>query len=146
MSSIIIGMLLGFVIGAVFNRTYAQVVYDYLKSPSTDKLEINWSVYRLLELVSKPIGRRWYEARVHLKQNILISILCTMKIIDVVRLEYATDDDCRYIYKVVIFHGFRSYTALKAKIHELIPSVQKELDNAHYHYQTFIAGHNVTDW
>lgn len=142
---IVLAVLIGCIAGLLMDRGYLKQCHQYLAAPSTGQLHLAWTTRQLLRLVSVSASKRWYEAREHLKQSVFKSILCTLGLIYIVRLEFETNDDSRILFKTKIFHGFRRFEDLKVKIAETIPEVREELPGAQYWYQTFVAGRNVID-
>lgn len=117
--------------------------FEGLKSPSTNRLELDWSVREFLGLFSKRMSQRWYEARAHLKRSVFVSLFCTLGFIDIVCYDFDMGTDGRHVINVKVYFGYRSCASLIKKTKEDIPLVQAKTEGAKYFEQVFIAGYNV---
>lgn len=88
--------MLNFIIGVICTLIWLQIVkllkeegviIKYLTSPVTKRFEFDWTTRQLLALINKGASERRYEARAYCHQNIFISILTTLHLIWVVRIE-----------------------------------------------------------
>lgn len=147
---ILFGIILGYFLFDKEQKALKEFK-KFLSSPMDERLEINWTTRQLLSLVSKPASERWYEARAHLHQNIFLSILCALHLIQLVRVDFIDDDQQRGRCKVFILHGFQSIYTIMKQSERLIKVTQEEVnketseDNKMSYYQTFVAGHNVVE-
>lgn len=67
---IIIAVLVGYFLGSTSPKKLKTLIrdkvssfYNYFKTPSSNRIEFNWGVNKLLGLFSEPMAQRWYEAR-----------------------------------------------------------------------------------
>lgn len=150
---IIIAVLVGYILGAIsptdmkaFVVSVYKDAHNYLASPSTDRLELDWSVYQALKLIAPKASERWYEARAHIGQGLLKSLLTTVGVIYLVQISLQHNSFDHGVTKVYILSGFQSFERLMDKVPVLIESYMNTVDRDLYHYErTFIAGHNVVE-
>jgi len=135
-------IVIGFFLGKLDTGTFSKL-RKYFGSPIDQRFEFGWGMRQLFRIFSSTASERFYEAREHCWQNPIVSILCGLGFIDIVRYEYATDHDDRVAYNVRHYHGFRSYKSLLKMAKDNIQLVQKQTDGATGFYQLFICGHNV---
>lgn len=150
----IVYILFGIVLGYFLFDKEQKALKEFkkfLSSPVNERLEVNWTTRQLLSLVSKRASERWYEARAHLHQNIFLSMLCALHLIQLVRVDFIDDDQQRVRCKTFTLHGFQSIDTIMKQSERLIKvaseEINKELseDNKMSYYQTFVAGYNVVE-
>lgn len=145
--------MLNFIIGVICTLIWLQIVkllkeegviIKYLTSPVTKRFEFDWTTRQLLALINKGASERWYEARVHCHQNVLISLMAALHLIWIISTEMEfIGIENRYFYICNYFHGFQSYKHILNKCTNS-DFLCKIIDNkTYYYYQTFICGHNV---
>lgn len=124
---------------------------DYLVSPVDKKMNLDWTTMQLLYLVNRRASRCWYESRKHLYQGVWRSLLCTLGLVYLIRIDLIDDDENMGTSRVFTLHGFRSVEnavkrsrALLARFNEEVNADKPEEARMHY-YQTFVAGYNVVD-
>lgn len=129
----------------LFTFDYDAVNYksfqEYLCTPSSGKLELNWTTRQVLALFSKGASKRWYEARAHLGRGVFVSLLAAFHLVYVIRIEYETDKDSVLCYSTKIIHGFQSLNDIMKKLPVLSNTMRHE--KATCYYQTFVSGHNI---
>lgn len=121
---------------------------NYFGSPSTENLEVDWSLRQLFRLFNYRMSERWYEARVHTRQSVWISLLCAFNILTIVRFEFESKkEEGRHYYKVKTWKWTLSFKSDQEKMKFLLDEVK----NVRPHmpidagdlYQIFVAGDNV---
>ena len=135
-------IVIGFFLGKLESGTFAKIK-QYFNSPATERVEFQWGMRQFFRLFSVSASERFYEAIAHCYQSGLISLLCGLGLIDIVRYEYYTDNGDRIMYRIKRYHGFRSYKSLLAMAKNSIEAVSKEVTNSDGFHQMFICGHNV---
>ena len=133
----------GFVTGVIIRDAMKGGSFmNYFGTPSEEKLELNWSLRQFFMLFSNKAGKRWYESRQHLYRGVFVSLLCTLGLINLVRLEFETSEHDRISYVVFITHGFQSKQDMIKKLPIWINKHKHKAKDARYFHQMFIAGHN----
>lgn len=152
--TIIIAVIVGFILGSIpkdglndiIVRTYTKL-HEYLRSPSTDKLDLDWSTRQIIRVFNTNASERWYESRVHLKNGVLKSLACTLHLIYVVRISFIDEDMCSGKSKVFTVHGFQSLKSVMVYIEKqcavFYEEINKDENKKLEYYQSFVAGHNV---
>ena len=147
---IIVAILVGYILGSTSPEKLKTLIankvtsfYNYFKTPSSGRIELNWGVNKLLELFSEPMAQKWCESRVHLRQGVFKSLVCTFGFI------YSEED--RGVCKVFTLNGFKSLEETMDKTVNLVKCYTAEV-NANQpeelqmgYHQTFIAGHNIVE-
>lgn len=142
----VITAIIGFVFGMfVRNRMEGSELFEYFACPSSKTFELDWTGRQFLRLFSEGMSERWYESRAHLYQGFWMSLLATLHLVHVVRIEYETSRDGYVSFVTVIVHGFQSIDTLKKKLPKLTQENKKYAKDASHWYQTFVTGHNVVN-
>ncbi len=155
---IIVAVLVGYILGSTSPKKLKTLIrdkvssfYNYFKTPGSNRIELNWGVNKLLGLFSESMAQRWYESRAHLNAGIFKSILVTLKVIYLVRIDLINGEGDRGVCNVFTLNGFKSLEETMGKIDSLIKLYIAEVnayrpeESKMSYYQTFIAGHNVTE-
>lgn len=118
-------------------------VIRYLSSPVTHTFTVNWTTRQVLALYSDKAAQRWYESRAHLKQGVFISLLCALRLLYVVKIDFLSQSRENGHSRVFYFNGLRSYENILLKHDALIDQTAAQMPSDTMYYQTFVAGYNV---
>ena len=138
----IFAVVVGFILGK-WDKINFKKVYDFLATPTDNKLELDWTLREIFSVFSINISERWYEARTHLNQSVFTSLLCALGLINIIQISYGSNEDGVYPFVTFKTHGFRSYDNLKEYAISMIDKKRKNIEEATYYERTFIAGYNV---
>lgn len=145
----IIGIFVGIITQALLNILSADMLRRmkaYFGSPLDESFDIDWAGRQFFLLFGKAPSERWYEARAHLGCGVLISLLCMLRLIHVVRYGCYSEEYGVSFFRSKIrrYHGFRNNKKLDAII-----KTEMELANSYDLHpftlvdQVFVAGRNV---
>ncbi len=149
MLNTILAFALGVVVGliVIFLVTRKR---EYFASPSSNKIELNCAVKQALKLISYKAGQRWYEARALLFLGIFTSVLCALKLIHLVRIDFMHNDESHGRSTVIKIPGWVKYEKILDDHEWWVEKARTQLKlngdegrKNYWYYQTFIAGHNI---
>lgn len=147
-TNLIIVAIFSFILGTAFSFLLSTIsraggFREKFGSPDNGDFELDWTVKQVLTMFSESASQRWYEARAHMGSGIVISVLCAMRLMYVVRFDFElASDSCRGFTRKKRYHGLRSYNQLQKAILRDIPTVQETVDEDSFFSGALISGHN----
>ena len=122
----------------------------YFGSPTDGELELNWTMRQLLALVSKNASNRWYESRVHVHKGFWLSLLCALKVLHLVRVDFMHNSEDYGRFKTLVVPGWVKYNDIMLNHEWYVEKAREKLSlnndeglKDYYYYQTLVAGKNV---
>ena len=122
----------------------------FYTTPSEGKFELNWTTRQLLALVSKKASNRWYESRVHVRKGFWLSLLCALKVLHLVRVDFMHNSEDYGRSKTLVVPGWVRFNDIMLNHEWYVEKAREKLSlnndkgrKYYYYYKTLVAGKNV---